>query len=166
MAMDAAVAAEAVKVARPAVAADGEQRAVPVASDDLGVVGDAVAVPIEEHDVTRFGLPAAPGRVVRAAVIDGVRAVGEAGPATRLHRWEGNLRSLVNIGDIVAAPRLRWAAQIGAERVRAVVTLAVAGAVEVEGDTDDLVPGCHRFRMPLAPGDVYPLNLCRRTHTH
>src|SRR5262249_32743159 len=85
---DAAVAAEAVKVARPAVAADGERRAVPVASDDLGVVGDAVAVPIEEHDVTRFGLPAAAGRAVRTAVIDGVRAVGEAGPATRLHRWE------------------------------------------------------------------------------
>ena len=59
------LAVEAVDVARPAVAADGEQHAALVAGDDLGVVGHAVAVPVEEHDVAGFGLPAPPGRVVR-----------------------------------------------------------------------------------------------------
>src|SRR6266702_4790941 len=170
MAMDAAVAIEAVNVARPAIAADREQRAVPVAGNDLGVVGDAVAVPVEEHDVAVVGLPAVAGRAVRPAVIDGVGAVGEAGPASRLHRWEGNLRSLVDVGDVVAAPRLRGVAQIGAEGVRAIVALAVAVAVVAEGDTDDLVPGRHHFRMPLSLGDVYPCicaaqrvsALCRR----
>src|SRR6266705_1481802 len=143
MAMDAAVAAEAVDVARPAVAADGEQHAALVAGDDLSVVGHAVAVPVEEHDVAGFGLPAPPGRAMLAAVLDGVGAVGEAGPAAGLHRWQGNLRALVDVGDVVTAPRLRGTAQIGAERVRAVVAPAVAGAVEAEGGTGDLVSGSH-----------------------
>src|SRR6266567_918908 len=150
MAMDAAVAAEAVNVARPAVAADSEQHAALVAGDDLSVVGVVIAVPVEEHDVAGFGLPAGAGRAVLPAVIDGVGAVGEAGPASGLHRWQGNLRALVDVGDEVAAPRLRGTPQIGAERVRPVVALAVASAVEAEGGTDDLVSGSHCLRVSLA----------------
>src|SRR5260370_792088 len=146
-------------VARALVAAEGEQYAALVAGDDLSVVGYAVAVPVEEDDVAGFGLPAPPGRAMLAAVLDGVGAVGEAGPAAGLHRWQGNLRALVDVGDVVTAPRLRGTAQIGAERVRAVVALAVAGAVAAEGGTDDLVSGSHCLRVPLASSGVY---LCVR----
>src|SRR5215469_9143964 len=106
VAVDAAFAPETVHVAGPAVAADGEQRAVLVHGSDLGVVGCAVTVPVEEHDVAGLRLPAVAGRVLRIAIVDGVGAVGEASPAARLHRREGNLGTLVDVGDEVAAPRL------------------------------------------------------------
>jgi hypothetical protein len=35
-----------------------------VAGDDLGVVGNAIAMPVEEHDIGGFGVPAVAGRVV------------------------------------------------------------------------------------------------------
>jgi hypothetical protein len=35
-----------------------------VAGDDLGMAGNAIAMPVEEHDVGGFGVPAVAGRVV------------------------------------------------------------------------------------------------------
>ena len=102
--VDAALAVVAVDVAWPAVAADGEQLAAVVGGDDLGVVRDAVAVELEQHDVAGLGLPAVAGHVVLAAVVDGGGAVGEAGPESVLHRREGDLRALVDGGDEVTAP--------------------------------------------------------------
>jgi hypothetical protein len=154
--VDATLAVVAVDVARPAVAADGEQLATMVGGNDLGVAGDAVAVKVEQHDVAGFGLPAAPGHVAPLAVVEGLGAAGEAGPAAGLHRRQGDLRALVDVGDEVGAPRLYRAAQVVAERVRAVVAMSVQAAVEAHGGADDLVSGSHlgcsyrRWMVPTA----------------
>jgi hypothetical protein len=60
-----------------------------VAGDDLGMVGNAIAMPVEEHDVGGFGVPAVAGRVVPPTAVDGGGAAGEAGAASGLHRREG-----------------------------------------------------------------------------
>jgi hypothetical protein len=54
-----------------------------VAGDDLGIVGNAIAMPVEEHDVGGFGVPAVAGRVVPPT------ALTAAGQSAKLVRHPG-----------------------------------------------------------------------------